>query len=408
MSSLCAEPIQKKARIEIPKLPSDQEPSCSLKAIPTKVTVNHCTTLTMKVRFPESVASAVLNSQPLAMNPGQDMYTRNVCVGSVAKNYTYSASLKGTNGSVNDCSTTVMAKAPPPPPPSCTLKASVDPVRYDCGRPEDHATILRLFPKGEINWARIDGTPAPPYQKVISWDPDWKHGKMFVGSVGNSSGSGTCTQRVGVRCAKGGVIVENVPGWGFRQGANNPPTCDYDYHCKTESCAEEVGGWVGKRGCKIPGCFAPETRLLTGNGSLKRADRITKGDTLWNPVREKAFEIETMVLGPEQHPLVLIGYGEKSVTVTSQHPMITKDGLKSAGALRSSDYILGADQQFYNVTQLKLLPQRIGETVYHFKVNTSSKEIEDHLIVAEGILTGDHYLQEMLETSRNTYENPHH
>ena len=163
-------------------------------------------------------------------------------------------------------------------------------------------------------------------------------------------------------------------------------------------------------------CFTPETRILMGDQkTTKRIYEIAYGEEIWNPVLGKAVPVRNLTAGPEALPMLEIGYGETTVHVTLGHPMVVLDEsprispaslraddkvhaykLKRARDVSLDDSILGADGQYHRVTKLLVMPQKKDQAVWNIKIDTDSARPEDHMLVADGIVTGDVEMQHKL------------
>jgi hypothetical protein len=160
--------------------------------------------------------------------------------------------------------------------------------------------------------------------------------------------------------------------------------------------------------CKrFNGCFDPNTDILMGDGSTKTAKDIKEGDLLWNPLAKSSEKVTKLVAGPEELAMVALGYGDKVIRVTQDHPIVvenqivkasllsnTENGgtgytVKQALDLTQDDAVLGSDGQFHKLTALRTLPVKFNQTVINFELEASSNSIQDHAVVANGIVTGD-------------------
>ena len=173
---------------------------------------------------------------------------------------------------------------------------------------------------------------------------------------------------------------------------------------------------VINRSSGLRGCFTPETRILMSDGSRRAITELRAGDLVWNPVRGRAMEIGAMIAGPESKPLREIESGGHAVRVTEGHPMLVLGGIeasdnKSDSALGGKgkpvarkaqdvvvgDMMLGADGEFYPVTAVRVLPVEAGQKVWNLRLLTESQLLEDHVIDADGVPTGDLAVQGWLE-----------
>lgn len=145
------------------------------------------------------------------------------------------------------------------------------------------------------------------------------------------------------------------------------------------------------------GCFALSTKIKMADGSEKLAVNIEKGDRLFNPATKKHVTVSEVVYGPEEKlGLIMVGIGDRAVKVTTQHPFETANGLKSAADLTIDDKILTARGQYQKLTTLKVLAPVKNQKVINFVVSSNSKNPIDHMILADGVITGDLYLQRQL------------
>ncbi len=169
------------------------------------------------------------------------------------------------------------------------------------------------------------------------------------------------------------------------------------------------------------GCFSPETLVLMGDGITSvKIDAISQGDYVWSPVAKKPVRVAKVIRGPEEKPLYEIGYGPYRTHVTEKHPMVVQKEAQSAvhktaldapsrgmnatvraaSAVTLDDRILGADGNFHQVNQVRQLPLKANQYVINLEIDGATDSIEDHLIVADGIITGDYFVQRNLESRK--------
>ncbi len=145
------------------------------------------------------------------------------------------------------------------------------------------------------------------------------------------------------------------------------------------------------------GCFALSTKIKLFDGGEKLAVNVEKGDRLLNPITKKSVTVSEVVYGPEENiGLIMVGVGENNVKVTTQHPFETQRGLKSAADLTINDKILTSVGKYEKLTTLKVLPPVKNQRVINFIVSSNSKKPRDHMLLADGVVTGDLYLQRKL------------
>jgi hypothetical protein len=143
------------------------------------------------------------------------------------------------------------------------------------------------------------------------------------------------------------------------------------------------------------GCFEANTKIRMGDGSEKPIRQLKENDLVWNPVRQKAMAIRHVTPGPEKLPLWSIQTDSGRVRVTSKHPFLTPSGIRPADELKAGDRILGSqgEEIIRTVNEDKAAP---AEWVWNFEIASDSKDPADHAILADGVVTGDLYLQEQL------------
>jgi hypothetical protein len=145
------------------------------------------------------------------------------------------------------------------------------------------------------------------------------------------------------------------------------------------------------------GCFALSTRIRMADGKDKMIALLNVGDQVLNPVTGKATTITAITAGPEaDKAMIEVGYGGLSVRVTEGHPMVTASGLKQARDLTKADSVRGEDGAFHPVTTLRRLGVDPTQKVRNLVLSPDSFDPREHMLLADGIVTGDLYLQQRL------------
>lgn len=152
------------------------------------------------------------------------------------------------------------------------------------------------------------------------------------------------------------------------------------------------------------GCFDPQTKIRMANGKDRAIDSIAIGDLVLNPVTGKTAPVVRVTKGPEAGKgLYLIGFKGKgarnatTVKVTSKHPFMTENGLRTASQLGKGDRILTAGGTFRKLDIVRSMPEKAGQQVVNIVLGSSSFEAADHMVLADGVVSGDLLLQERLE-----------
>ena len=141
------------------------------------------------------------------------------------------------------------------------------------------------------------------------------------------------------------------------------------------------------------GCFARETRLNITPGVAVRIDSLYPNAKVLLADGRQAT-IKKVVAGPEKKPMIAFETEEgDELIVTTEHPMYTQEGVKKAKDVRITDkFKTMAGKQ----VSLRAISQKpYAENVYNVELEGS--EEADHLLIAEGLVTGDLYLQQKLQ-----------
>jgi hypothetical protein len=147
------------------------------------------------------------------------------------------------------------------------------------------------------------------------------------------------------------------------------------------------------------GCFAMSTNIRMADGKDRPIALLKKGDRVLNPITGKAVPIIRVIEGPEAKPMLEIGYKNAKVSVTEKHPFLTKNGLKAAKDLKKGEQVLGVDGKFHPVTTFNVLPIDPAQVVRNITLGDMSTDPIAHMVLADGVVTGDLYLQMSLEKS---------
>ncbi len=146
------------------------------------------------------------------------------------------------------------------------------------------------------------------------------------------------------------------------------------------------------------------------DGSEKKIQDIQVGDLVHNPITGKELKVKQLVQGPEPLPLLKISFGKQSIEVSQQHPMLVipdsvKAGLKQtalntdkstprerlrlASEVTVGDSVLGADGSSQLITAIEPQPVSYSQQVYNLIFDAESDKLRDHMILSNGIITGD-------------------
>lgn len=142
------------------------------------------------------------------------------------------------------------------------------------------------------------------------------------------------------------------------------------------------------------GCFTAETRITMADGKEKNVSEIAQNDFILNPLYNAPIRVSKIVKGPEKKPLYQLEVNNKKLTVTEDHPFLTRQGWVRADSLKRNDMLLG-DGEPQKITLIKKLGHRKPIEVYNFELD--SEWAEAHLVKANGIPSGDLTVQTNLK-----------
>ncbi len=151
------------------------------------------------------------------------------------------------------------------------------------------------------------------------------------------------------------------------------------------------------------GCFADETLITMGDGNTqKKITELTAQDRVWNPLTKKSQAILRMTQGPEAVPMFDVTIEGKTVRVTGHHPFPTAQGPKPAFDLKDGDKVFGATGKTISVESIALVPApEKAPIVWNLELEGSS-EMNQHYVLANGVITGDLYIQTKLQNEEST------
>ena len=156
---------------------------------------------------------------------------------------------------------------------------------------------------------------------------------------------------------------------------------------------------IGNR--KRNGCFAAGTMItLDKSGHTLPISAIEPGMMVWNPGLKKPMEVARVIRGPEALPMLRLGYGSRTLEVTHNHPFVGRGGVMAAKHLRVGDEILDHRGEFRQITSFAWISPASDEVVWNIELKTDSDDYQDHLVEANGMVSGDLFLQERLDRSQ--------
>lgn len=143
------------------------------------------------------------------------------------------------------------------------------------------------------------------------------------------------------------------------------------------------------------GCFDEDTRIRMADGTDRLIKKLKMGDLVLNPVTGNPAKIVKLVIGEESKPLIHVSVDGRMVRVTSTHPFMTRRGWVLARNLRKSDELLASGRRYLPVRSIEL--GALGRTVVNLALEGPADQGELHYVLADGVVTGDLVIQNMLE-----------
>ncbi len=174
-------------------------------------------------------------------------------------------------------------------------------------------------------------------------------------------------------------------------------------------------------------CFHAETKIQMADGSLKLAKDVKTGDLVYNPMKKGAAKVKGVWVGPEEPAMVKFSTsGGQTLTVTRKHPMVFADEgvsspidiskadvegvslvnpenpelpagtqfvVRQARHAKVGDKMIAADGKVVTITKIDSVQLTSTERVYNIDLEGDGSNPHDHMLVADGIITGDGILE---------------
>ena len=161
--------------------------------------------------------------------------------------------------------------------------------------------------------------------------------------------------------------------------------------CKIEYITKDKADWVCRNN---DGCFDELTKVRMADGTDRLITQLRKGDSVFNPVTGKPAKIVKLTAGPEKNPLIHVTVAGALVRVTENHPFMTKRGWVMARSLNAKDTVLSGNRKWESVTKVE--QGAAGRLVVNLALEGSADSPDDHYVLADGVVTGDLVIQNMI------------
>ena len=148
---------------------------------------------------------------------------------------------------------------------------------------------------------------------------------------------------------------------------------------------------------RMDGCFVEGTQIEVAQGVNRPIEKLRAGQNV-RLANGQYATIERLVAGPEPEPVVEIetSFGQR-ITVTSEHPLMTTAGMQLAKGLRLGQQLLDAHGRAAAIVFMR--KRDYDRQVYNFEVLSTSQNVADHTVIANGLQSGDLYLQNKISKS---------
>ena len=188
---------------------------------------------------------------------------------------------------------------------------------------------------------------------------------------------------------------------------------------------EKSGKYYKLCGCyrdyRRSGCFSPDTKITMSDGSEKSVREISAGEYVKNASNGEPAKVVRIIEGPEQHKLVEINAAGRTLKVSKEHPMLVfgagtsvqtislRSDSKLKGELLRADQLTPGmvlkleDGSFAPIRSINRPEIEDAQYVVNFVLEANAGSDDSHMLISEGIVTGDLVLQRRL-AKRQTLE----
>ncbi|RYE59554.1 MAG: hypothetical protein EOP48_00455 [Sphingobacteriales bacterium] len=169
-----------------------------------------------------------------------------------------------------------------------------------------------------------------------------------------------------------------------------------EYSYMAPNCKRELVG--ARTDC---GCFEANTMILMGDGTEQEVSAIRAGDIVYNPKTGRNQAVKQVIAGPEVKQLLTLSVKGRLLTVTVDHPFLAMKGLKRADELQIGEMIVHGDTtvQIDDLSAEERGLTEVDPIVWNFELEGDSID-ENHYVLANGVMTGDLYIQRKLKPNR--------
>jgi len=144
---------------------------------------------------------------------------------------------------------------------------------------------------------------------------------------------------------------------------------------------------------RIQGCFLGGVKIRMADKSLVDIELIKEGDIVFNPFVQKGFKVKQVFSGDEKEEMIKLTVGDDSLVVTRNHAMWVNGKFIKAQDIKLKDEVI-----YYNEARYlhKSVYEKKENVVYNLLLEDGDSW-EDHIVEANGIMTGDIKVQKFLD-----------
>ena len=151
----------------------------------------------------------------------------------------------------------------------------------------------------------------------------------------------------------------------------------------------------------VVSCLDEGVPVRLSSGELVPIKDIVGGDLVRDPVTGRNLKVAAVIWGTEANEeMYRIGFDGTAGLFTSQHPIVTRRGLVAAADVTAEDELLSDDGAYHKVTIRERHGGDASRAVYNLRFEPSAASLRQHLLSADGIVTGDFDAQNRLAAAK--------
>ena len=172
-------------------------------------------------------------------------------------------------------------------------------------------------------------------------------------------------------------------------------SCVYFFHNNVrdpKTCSRTFGAYCRNQ----DGCFSKNTLVRMYDGTQRSIETLKAGELIFNPVTRGPSKISKIIVGQEPTNLLEIKTSSGTLEVTANHPFSSERGMLRADRLKVGDRIWNTDLTLVAIDSITTMDS-VNEMVWNIALDTNGSVMADHMILANGVVTGDWHIQQLLE-----------